>query len=300
MTSDTIAMPMPGASAKSGANGASLDSSTFEYIRKLVLERSSISLESTKGYLVESRLSPLARKCGFSGVADLALELRRTTHGELHERVVDAMTTNETSFFRDLHPFETLQRHVLPEIISRRQQRRALHIWSAACSSGQEPYTIAMVLREQFPQLAGWKINIHATDLSREMVERASAGCYSQAEVNRGLPASSLVKHFQRQGLNWVVKPELRGAIEFSQLNLTHSWSRLPAMDVIFMRNVLIYFTPDTKRQILQKAHRQLSDGGVLFLGGAETTLGLHEHFERVVLGKSTIYRPTSAASARL
>jgi len=272
---------------------ATLDTPSFEYVRQLVLDKSSIALEATKGYLVESRLSPLARKAGLPDVNSLVTQLRRTPHGELHELVVDAMTTNETSFFRDIHPFETLRTSILPELIERRGTRRSLSIWSAACSSGQEPYTICMVLRDHFPQLATWNVKVYATDLSQEMVQRASSGTYSQAEVNRGMPAACLVKHFDRQGLNWVVKPDVRKMIDFSRLNLTESWSRLPPMDVIFMRNVLIYFTAETKKQILSSVHRKLTTDGSLFLGGAETTLGLHDQFNRVAVGKTTVYRPT-------
>ncbi len=272
---------------------ASLDMLSFEYVRRLVLERSSIALEDTKGYLVESRLAPLAKRHGMASVRDLVGQLRSTPHGILHEQVVDAMTTNETSFFRDIHPFEALKTDVLPELIDRRSSRRTLNVWSAACSSGQEPYTIAIILRDHFPQLNDWSVNIFASDLSQEMLERAASGVYSQVEVNRGLPATSLVKHFQREGLNWVVRPETRKLVKFLRLNLTESWSTLPTMDLVFMRNVLIYFTPQTKRLILDKVHRQLARDGTLLLGGAETTLGLCDQFDRISAGKTTLYRPT-------
>lgn len=271
-----------------------IDAASFEYVRKLVLDHSSIALEPNKGYLVESRLVPIARKNSFPNVIELVAKLRRLPHGDLHEQVIDAMTTNETSFFRDIHPFENLRATVLPELIQRRAALKTLNIWSAACSSGQEPYTIAMVLRDNFPQLANWNVKLFATDLSQEMLNRAAAGVYNQSEVNRGLPAASVVKHFVREGLNWVVKPDIRQSISFLRLNLTESWNAIPTMDIIFMRNVLIYFTHDTKRLILNKVHRQLSKDGVLLLGGAETTLGLNENFARVNLGKTTLYRPSA------
>lgn len=282
----------------STATAPTLDQAAFEYVRKLVLDHSAIALEASKWYLVESRLTPVARKHGLPSLRELVTQLRATPHGSLHEQVVDAMTTNETSFFRDLHPFEALRESILPELVQRRANRRTINIWSAACSSGQEPYSIAMVLRDGFPQLAAWNVKIYATDLSQEMLERAATGSYSQAEVNRGLPAPALVKHFQRQGLNWVVKPELRKCVQFQPLNLMASWSCLPTMDLVFMRNVLIYFTPDTKRQIIAKIHRQLAPDGALFLGGAETTLGLSDQFQRTVIGKATVYRRTDHNAA--
>lgn len=277
------------------AASPSIDATSLAYIRKLVLDCSAIALEESKGYLIESRLTPLARKHGHTLLTDLITHLRRTPHGALHEQVVDAMTTNETSFFRDMHPFDALKGFLLPELIERRGKHRKLNIWSAACSSGQEPYTISILLRENFPELAAWDVTIHATDLSREMLDRAAAGSYNQAEVNRGLPAPLLVKHFDRQGLNWIIKPELRKPVRFQSLNLAAAWSALPTMDIVFMRNVLIYFTPDTKRAILDKVYRQLAPDGTLLLGGAETTLGLNDQFERVVLGKTTVYRRRGA-----
>jgi two-component system chemotaxis response regulator CheB len=271
--------------------GAFLDPASFDYIRSLVLQRSAIALEENKGYLVESRLSPLARKQGWSTLAELVAALRSAPYGVLHDQVVDAMTTNETSFFRDAHPFETMRSTFLPELIAARSAQRMLNIWSAACSSGQEPYTIAMVVREYFPQLAGWQMRIVATDLSQEMLERAESGRYSQAEVNRGLPAPLLVKYFQRDGLHWVVKPEVRQAVRFCRLNLTESWHQLPTFDLVFMRNVLIYFKPDVKRLILGKLRRQLAADGILLLGGAETTIGIDDNFYRHTVGKTTLYR---------
>jgi chemotaxis protein methyltransferase CheR len=281
----------------STASTASLDARSFEFVRRLVLERCSIALEETKGYLVESRLAPLAKSHGMASVSDLVWRLQSTPHSPLHEQVVDAMTTNETSFFRDVHPFDTLKATILPELIERRASRRTLNIWSAACSSGQEPYTIAIIVRDHFPQLSDWNVKIFASDFSHKMLERAASGVYSQVEVNRGLPATALVKHFQREGLNWVVKAETRNLVKFLRLNLTESWSMLPTMDLVFMRNVLIYFTSQTKRLILEKVHRQLARDGTLLLGGAETTLGLCDHFERVSVGKTTLYRPLGAVA---
>jgi chemotaxis protein methyltransferase CheR len=279
------------------ATAPSIDAASFEYVRKLVLDHSAIALESTKGYLVESRLAPLVRQRGLDNLQELISRLRRTPYGELHEQVVEAMATNETSFFRDIRMFETLQTAVVPELVARRSARHALTIWSAACSSGQEAYSIAMLLREHFPQLASWNVKILATDLSREMIRRAAAGSYTQAEVNRGLPATYLVKYFQWTGVHWLVKPEVRQSITFLRHNLTGDWGELPVMDLIFMRNVLIYFAADSKRVILNKVHRQLAGDGTLLLGGAESSLGSHEHFDRVPCGKTTIFRHAAVST---
>jgi chemotaxis protein methyltransferase CheR len=268
-----------------------LDNSTFDYVRKLVHERSAIALEQNKGYLVESRLMPLARQLGLGSLAELVQQLRTRPYGELHSNVVEAMTTNETSFFRDLNPFDVLRTEILPNLIRARAAIRTLNIWSAACSSGQEPYTIAILLREHFPELQDWKLRIYASDLSQQMVERARQATYNQLEVNRGLPAAMLARYFQKSGLQWQVKPEIRSQIHFQQLNLIERWPPLPTMDVIFLRNVLIYFTTDTKRQILANMRRQLAAEGTLFLGGAETTMGIDDAWQRVNHGKTSTYR---------
>jgi chemotaxis protein methyltransferase CheR len=263
----------------------------FSYVRSLVLERSAIVLEANKAYLAESRLIPVARAQGLSTLAELVARLRAERFGGLHTKVVEAMTTNETTFFRDAHPFEALRTTVLPELIERRTPSRALQVWSAACSSGQEPYSLAMLISEHFPALANWTVRILATDLSTEMLERAAAGQYSQLEMNRGLPANYLVKYFQKRGVAWHVSDDLRGMIDYRQVNLATAWSALPAMDVVFMRNVLIYFDTDTKRAILGKIRNVLRPDGYLFLGGAETTINLDDAFERVQYDKAGCYR---------
>jgi chemotaxis protein methyltransferase CheR len=213
---------------------------------------------------------------------------------ELHGKVVDRMTTNETSFFRDLHPFEALKRTVLRELIARRSQERTLNIWCGACSSGQEPYSIMMLLRDAFPALADWNISLLATDLSAGMLERARAGLYSQLEINRGLPAPMLVKYFEKRENDWRVNDRVRRGIEFRELNLVRPWSGVARMDIIFLRNVMIYFAPEAKRAILAQVRALLRPDGYLFLGGAETTYGLDESYERVVFGKAAAYRVKS------
>ncbi|HEX4460923.1 MAG TPA: protein-glutamate O-methyltransferase CheR, partial [Polyangia bacterium] len=202
----------------------------FEYVRKLVAERSAIELESSKTYLVDARLGPVAQRHGLSCVTELVGVLKRRTNSPLHEEVVEALTTNETSFFRDLAPFEALRQTVLPDLIQRRSVQRTLAIWSAACSSGQELYSIAMLLRENFPTLQSWKVNLLGTDLSGQMVDRAQAGTFNQAEVNRGLPASSLIKYFQRQGMQWKLNDDLRGMATWKRMNLIETWTSVPPM----------------------------------------------------------------------
>ncbi len=264
---------------------------SFTYISNLVRERSAIVLEQGKTYLVESRLTPIAREHGMHTLDELVEALRRPNAQDLTRKVVEAMTTNETSFFRDVHPFDAMKTTIIPELIEKRARERTLTIWSNACSSGQEIYTIAMLLREHFPVLASWKVRLMATDLSSQILNKAQEGVFNQTEVNRGLPLPMLLKYFQKEGLNWRIRDELRKSIEFRTLNLVESWPALPAMDIIFLRNVLIYFSPDTKKEILGKASRALRPDGYLFLGGAETTMNLDTSFVRAQVGKATCYR---------
>ena len=268
-----------------------LDSTDFEYVSNLVLKRSAIVLEPEKNYLVESRLLPLARSEGLSSIAELVARMRASLLNGLHQKVVEAMTTNETSFFRDLNPFEALRKVVLPDLFQRRAGERRLQIWCGASSTGQEPYTIAMILRENFMGNADWKFGLVATDLSTDVLARAREGRYSQLEVNRGLPAPMLVKYFQRVGTEWQLKEEVRRLVEFRPLNLIDSaWGIAPA-DIVFLRNVLIYFDVPTKKSILQKIRQVLRPDGYLFLGGAETTMNLDDSFERISFERAGCYR---------
>jgi chemotaxis protein methyltransferase CheR len=270
---------------------SALSKTDFEYVKNLVLKSAAIILETGKEYLVESRLAPLARQEGFASFAELIDQLRKRPFNGLHWKVIEAMTTNETSFFRDVHPFEALKKAILPELLTKRAHERSLHIWCAASSSGQEPYTVAMLLREYFPTLASWTIRFVASDISTEMLARSREGRYSQLEVNRGLPATLLVKYFQKQGTEWQIKEELRRMIEFQQVNLAEAWPSWPRMDIILMRNVMIYFDVATKKTILNKIHQLLRPDGYLFLGGAETTMNLDDAFERVQFDRSGCYR---------
>jgi len=271
---------------------ATLDQDTFQYITRLVAEGSAIVLEPNKMYLVESRLTPVAKQHGFDSIAALAMALRQRPHNGLHQHVIEAMTTNETSFFRDIHPFDALKKELLPQLISRRGALKRLTIWCGACSTGQEPYTIAMILRENFPQIRDWQVRIIATDLSTQVLTKAKQGVYNQAEVNRGLPAPLLVKYFQKQGLHWQVKDDLRKMIEFRELNLIGNWPPLGSLDVVFLRNVLIYFAPETKKEILSKIRRLLTSDGYLFLGGGETTMNLDDAYKRLNVDKTVVYQP--------
>lgn len=264
----------------------------FGFIRTLVRDKAAIVLDAHKSYLVESRLSPIVRAHGLHSFENLVEQLRKPNSGGLVQEVVEAMTTNETSFFRDLHPFEALKRQVLPELIARREKEQKLTIWSNACSTGQEAYTIAMLLREHFPKLATWQVRIIATDICSKVLAKAKSGEFNQTEVNRGLPAQFLLKYFTRQGLKWIINDEIRSMVDFRPLNLVEPWSGIPPTDIVFLRNVLIYFDIQTKQQILSKVHRTLRSDGYLFLGGAESTVGIQCAFTREQAASATFYRP--------
>jgi chemotaxis protein methyltransferase CheR len=263
----------------------------FDYVVDLVRVRAAIVLDPGKEYLAETRLETVARGAGFGSIGDLVAQLRQG-HAELEEQVVDAMTTNETSFFRDLHPFVSLRDHVLPELIDRRRTSRTLRVWSAAASSGQEAYSIAMLLREHFPELDGWDVTILASDISQSMLQRVAEGRYSQLEVNRGLPAKMLVRWFGRSGAGWRVDRSLQRLVHPRYVHLAGAWPVLPTFDIVFLRNVLIYFGIETKQAVLDKVSLLMRPDGFMVLGAAETLLHIHNGFERVQLGKTSWHRP--------
>jgi chemotaxis protein methyltransferase CheR len=272
----------------------------FDYIAQLVWRRSAIVLEPGKEYLVESRLTPLARREGGEKISDLVARLQSSPETDLHAQVVDAMTTNETSWFRDRLPFDALSAHILPELMVKRARERRLTIWSAGCSSGQEPYSIAMILTAAMAMHPGWSLQIIATDLSEECLAKAKRGRYGQLEVNRGLPAQLLVSNFERQGMEWEVKSSIRSMVEFRSLNLARPFdSVVGSPDVIFLRNVLIYFDIETKKQVLKRVRSVLKPDGYLFLGGAETTLNVDEAFEPVQFDRATCYRVRGGEAKR-
>jgi chemotaxis protein methyltransferase CheR len=263
----------------------------FDYLCQLVRSDSAIVLEPGKEYLFESRLQPVAKRNGLVDIGELVRNLRSGSR-QLRSEVVDAMTTNETSFFRDGHPWDCLATEVLPALF--KQNTGQITVWCAACSSGQEPYTLGMLLRERFPEQAK-RVRIVATDLSPSMLDRARLGRYSQLEVNRGVPAPLLMRWFERKGMDWVLHEDIRSMVELRTLNLADraTWATLPpSFDLVFIRNVLIYFDAATKVQILDDVHRRLRSGGVLFLGSSETTLGLVDCFTREQSGPTIYYRP--------
>lgn len=262
----------------------------FDFIRKLVRERSAIVLEPGREYLVESRLMPLSRAHGLPGLTELVQKLKGPSANLLVNEVVEAMTTNETSFFRDPTCFEGFQQTILPEMIEKRAATRTLTIWSGASSSGQEAYTLAMSLKEAGSRLAGWNVKLVATDLCESMLTRCNEGVYSQLEVNRGLPTPMLLRYFTKKGTSWQVKPDLRSMIDFKILNLVSTWPHLPPVDIIFLRNVMIYFDLPTKKQILRRIRKLLRPDGYLVLGSTETTTNVDSEFERKAVGRAVFY----------
>lgn len=268
-----------------------INSQDFGYLCQLVHERSAVVLDTSKTYLAELHLTPLAEAEGFDSLSSLVEYLRSHPYSNLHDRAIEALVITETSFFRDGYPFEALKNFVIPELIARRAKEKSLKIWCAACSSGQEPYSIAMLLREHFPQIATWNVQIIASDFSNLILARARQGYYSQWEIQRGLPIELREKYFQPQPHGWQIKPAIRHMVEFQQINLTHPWSSMPAMDVIFLRNVLIYFDTETKKSILSKVRQQLRPDGYLFLGGGETTIYLDDAFTRVPCDRGACHR---------
>jgi chemotaxis protein methyltransferase CheR len=221
----------------------------------------------------------------------LIAQLRTQPGNGLCRQIVEAMVTTETSFFRDHHPFEALRKIVIPDLLDRRRAERRLHIWCAACSSGQEPYSLALLFREHFPELAGWTISLLASDLSREVLARAREGRFNQIEVNRGLSAALLMKYFEQHGTDWQLKPALRGMVDFQEINLAQPWPALPRMDLVLIRNVMIYFDVETKKAILGRLARLLRPDGYLLLGGAETTFNLDDSYRRVETLKTGFYQ---------
>jgi chemotaxis protein methyltransferase CheR len=273
---------------------AAMTAEDFDYVRELVRAQCALVLESGKQYLVETRLAPLVRQHQFGSLSDLIARLKARPYNGLHTQVVEAMVTTETSFFRDHLPFESLRKSVIPELMRLRAAERRLCFWCAASSSGQEPYSLALLLRDSFPELAAWDVKLIASDVSTEMLRRCREGRYSQLEVNRGLPAALLVKYFTQHGVHWQLNDDVRGRVEFREINLSRPWPMLPRMDLVMLRNVMIYFDVPTKKDILGRVARLLRPGGYLVLGGAETTFNLDDSYRRVEQLKSGFYQQTS------
>lgn len=265
----------------------------FTYVRHLAKAHAAIVIEQDKRYLVETRLSPLAEKEGFNSLTALIRALRDSAAlSPLHVRAIDALTTNETLFFRDRHPFDALKLTILPRLMEARKASRVLRIWSAAASTGQEAYSIAMLIREYFPELSNWNLKIIGTDISETVLKQAREGSYAQHEVNRGLPAALLIKYFvQNPDGRWQIKPALREMVEFLPLNLIGRWPQLPVFDLIFIRNVLIYFDVNTKRNILDRVSQYLAADGLLALGSAETTVLVTQSLQPTTIGATVFYQ---------
>ncbi|MGB3865032.1 MAG: protein-glutamate O-methyltransferase CheR [Xanthobacteraceae bacterium] len=251
----------------------------YQFLQKFLKDRSGLDLSADKQYLIDSRLSPIARKIGLPGLGELVQRLRAGDNATA-KLVVEAMTTNETFFFRDKVPFDHLRQTILPALLRARAGRRALRIWSAACSTGQEPYSIAMCLKEIGAALDGWRIEIVATDLAQAVLDRSTAGVFSQFEVQRGLPIQMLMKYFRQVGDMWQINADIRAMVQFRQLNLLHDISHLGAFDVIFCRNVLIYFDLDGKAQVFRQLAKATAADGFLVLGAAETVVGVTDLFQ--------------------
>lgn len=266
--------------------------SEFSYLCELVKNSTAIALDAQREYLMEARLSTVAQREGFGSVSELLARVRAGGSSQLQWKVVEAMTTNETSFFRDVKPFEALRQVIIPYLIKARQAERKLTIWCAACSSGQEPYTISMLLREHFPELQNWKVSILATDIATDMLEKSKNGRYTQLEVNRGLPANYLVKYFKKDGVDWQIDESIRKMVEVKRMNLSVAWPLMPPMDLVMLRNVMIYFPVETKKQILKNMRSVMRPDGHLFLGTAETTINLDASFVCESFKNVSYYRP--------
>lgn len=264
----------------------------IKYLQDLLIDHSGHIITDEQSYLFETRLDPMIRAHGVTTLEQLVYKMRISGDRQMLEHVVEAMTINETFFFRDVHPFDTLRNTIIPELIEKRKKERKLTIWSAACSSGQEPYSIAMIIREHFPELRNWNVKIIATDISQKVINKAISGTFTQFEVNRGLPAELLIQYFDRDGRDWIVRNNLRDLVEFEKLNLTKYWLTRARYDVIFLRNVLIYFGVETKTDILGRVRRNIKDDGHLFLGCGESMIGIEAPFKRAQVDKSVCFQP--------
>ncbi len=268
--------------------------SDYDYLCRLVKERSGLVLAADKEYLVESRLLPLARKRGIASLSELVQKLKVPGAGQLLVEVVEAMTTNETFFLRDKVPFDHFRQSVMPALFAARENRRRIRIWCAAASTGQEPYSLGMCLKEMAARLVGWRVEIIATDLSIEVLEKAKVGIYSQFEVQRGLPIQMLLKYFTQIGETWQISPDIRAMVQYRMLNLLEDFSSLGVFDLVFCRNVLIYFDQQTKINVLERIRRVTEPDGFLVLGAAETVVGLTDAFKPMT-GQRGLYAPNGS-----
>jgi chemotaxis protein methyltransferase CheR len=265
------------------------------FVQQLLSKHAGVALADAQSHLVDSRLASLARAQNLKDAAALVQALRKSPSGALLESVIEALTTHETSFFRDHQPFSALTEQVLPELIRRRARHRMLSIWSAACSTGQEPYSVAMLLQEHFPQLRDWRVRIWATDVSKTVVERARQGLFSERELQRGVSRAAQAKYFEKHADRWQIRDAVRRMVSWETLNLTSTWPPMAPFDLVLLRNVLIYFPSDTRAGILQRAASTLAHDGYLLLGTSETTFGACDALESVLVGGATLYRRVGA-----
>lgn len=265
----------------------------YDYLRGFLKERSGLDLAADKQYLVEGRLMPLARQAELAGIGELVEQIKARNDG-LSVALVEAMTINETLFFRDKVPFDQLRAAIVPMLMKRRADRKVLRVWCAASSTGEEPYSVAICLKEMAALLTGWRIEILATDLSQRVLEKAEAGLYTQFEVQRGLPIQMLMKYFRQAGQLWQVNAEIRAMVQYRQLNLLKDFGQLGRFDIVLCRNVLIYFDGPTKRRVLGRLAEVMESDGVLVLGAAETVIGLGDAFGPWP-GHQALYRPAAA-----
>jgi len=256
-----------------------MNTADFEFLASILKQRSGLVLAPEKAYLLESRLMPVARKFGFAGLPELIASVRQQRPEDMLRDITEAMTTNESLFFRDMKPFDQFRNLVIPKLVETRQAQKKIRIWSAAASSGQEPYSIAIILSELQSLLAGWDLEIVATDISVEMLNRARSGLYTQFEVQRGLPIATLVKYFKQVREKWRLDASVRSMVKFKEFNLLDDPASLGRFDIVFCRNVLIYFDQQTKSEVLTRIAGSMPKDGVLYLGGAETVLGITDQF---------------------
>ncbi len=254
----------------------------FEFLSTLVKRESGLVLSEDKSYLLESRLMPIARRRELGGLEELVAETKKGADPTLVKDITEAMTTNESFFFRDIKPFDIFRDATLPYFLESRLNKKALNIWCAAASSGQEPYSLAMILKEENAKMAGWRVKITGTDISTDILDKAKQGEYSQFEVQRGLPVQLLVKYFEKQGENWQINSDIKSMVDYKEFNLLDSLKPLGNFDIVFCRNVLIYFDQETKSKVLDEIYELMPDDGLLFLGGAETVLGISDKFRPV------------------
>lgn len=251
----------------------------FDLLATLVKERSGILLSPEKSYLLETRLLPVARRRGLASLDELVTEVRDSGSDDLIEQIVDAMTTNETYFFRDIKPFDQFRGYILPQMMRKRVAKRLVRVWCAGCSTGQEPYSLAMLLKEEGPKLKGWRVELTATDLSRDALQKARRGRYSQFEVQRGLPVQYLLKYFHKDGTHWQIDRSIQEMVEFRENNLLERSLSLGPFDIVMCRNVLIYFDQPTREGVLERIRKLIPSDGYLILGATETMIGTADRY---------------------